>query len=204
MAIFDLKFIRALSSSVEKHWQIFSVMAKRNTSGNPEGYVLRVEGSRADPVYCVLGEGALTYYSMKGGKELGETELTGYKLAVNYLENKRNDIPNRILIRLVPKRVNGESGAAATGMFTFFSSSEAKKKNHSIILAPSTRELQVEWATAILNWHKHCWEDPITLFSYKDEYEALECIMKQYGKQRQLTKGVVPKQTSIVQPINKK
>ena len=177
----------------------------RKTTGNPEGYILCINGKCADPVYCVLGEGSLSYYSMQGGKLLGQTTLTGYQLNVNYIENKRDEIPHRILIRLVPKKMKQEGkNPVSAALFRFFASSEPKRTAQTLVLAPSTRELQVEWATAILNWHKHCWDDTVSLFSYKEEYAALQIIMKQYGKHREMTKGlVVPKPaTGTIQPID--
>lgn len=144
--------------------------------GNVEGYLLKVEGEEVRIVYCMLDEGLLRYFSHMGGELLGAIQLTGAKVEVFLLPDDRKQVPYQFRVDSTPRPTGPRRRRASSGapvgphtekqMFTF---------------AGSSREVADQWAVSVLNWNRYSWEDPQTLCSAKDEFEALSDIVKQSG-----------------------
>ncbi|OQR84024.1 hypothetical protein THRCLA_23105 [Thraustotheca clavata] len=142
-----------------------------SVSGSIEGYLIKLEQDSGEIVYCILEEGNLVYYSGKGGDCLGQLTLTGHRINVNLIRDDRDSVPNRFIVSSRPPKKD--------------------EMENRLLFSASTPECQENWATAILNWNKHCWDDSETVFSYKDELEALKRIVNKYNL----------KQSVVIHPI---
>ncbi|KDO27712.1 hypothetical protein SPRG_07341 [Saprolegnia parasitica CBS 223.65] len=142
-------------------------------SGSIEGYLIKLDDEFGAIVYCLLEEGSLVYYSGKGGALLGELQLTGNKVNVNLIRDASDAVPNRFIVssrkRPEPRKELDET-----------SFPPERDADTRLLFAASTPECQENWATAILNWNKHCWDDAETVFSYKDELDALRRLVQRY------------------------
>ncbi|OQS01043.1 hypothetical protein ACHHYP_01965 [Achlya hypogyna] len=139
-------------------------------SGAIEGYLVKLDEEYGSIVYCILEEGSLLYYSGKGGALLGELQLTGSKINVNLIRDDGDTIPNRFIISAKKRAPKVDDGLPPE-----------RDAETRLLLAASTPECQENWATAILNWNKHAWDDSETVFSYKDELEALRHLTRSYN-----------------------
>jgi len=142
-------------------------------SGCVEGYLIKLEQEYGSTVYCILEEGILQYYKGKGGGLIGETQLTGSKITVNLIRDVDAELPNRFVVTC-KKRLERKNVPNGPGPVEF-------DNTEKLCFAASTPEIQEEWATAILNWNKHCWDDSESVFSYKDELVALQRLLKSHN-----------------------
>jgi hypothetical protein len=152
-------------------------------SGNTEGYLIKIDEEYGSIVYCILDEGKLQYFNGKGGSMLGELQLTGNKVSVNLLRDENDSLPNRFIVS--SKKRSDAKRESVKKLFPL-----EHENYQKLLFSASTSEVQENWATAILNWNKHCWEDAETVFSYKDESQALMTLIKVYNvkeKPRKIT-----------------
>ncbi|KAF0687652.1 Aste57867_20636 [Aphanomyces stellatus] len=146
-----------------------------SSGGSIEGYLIKIDEEYGSVVYCILEEGSLLYYNGKGGQLLGELQLTGNKVNVSLIRNDSSSIQNRFVVTS-KKRSEAKKEAAASKLFP-----AELEQDQRLLFAASTAETQEEWATAVLNWNKHCWADASTIFSFKDESQVLRNTLRKYN-----------------------
>lgn len=138
-------------------------------------------------MYCVLGEGKLQFYDAPRGILLQEMILSGYKIKVKYIQNTRKDLPHRLLVQIRKKVSLLPTVSSSTSIWNFpWKNVRMKKKestlnNHRFILSAPSSGGQQQWAIAILNWHKHCWEPSSPIDHSAKELQALHVTLKQFG-----------------------
>ncbi|CAK4086893.1 unnamed protein product [Aphanomyces euteiches] len=141
--------------------------------GSIEGYLIKIDEEYGAIVYCILEEGKLQYYNGKGGVMLGELQLTGNRVNASLIRNDVTSLPNRFVV--TSKKRSEAKKEALNKVFP-----PELEQDQRLLFAASTPETQEEWATAVLNWNKHCWDDATTVFSHKDESQALRQMLQTY------------------------
>ncbi|KAF0770759.1 hypothetical protein AaE_002545 [Aphanomyces astaci] len=143
--------------------------------GSIEGYLIKLDDEYGSIVYCILEEGTLQYYNGKGGVLLGELQLSGNKVNASLIRNDSSSLPNRFVISS-RKRSTEANKEAMTKVFP-----PELEHDQRLLFAASTPETQEEWATVVLNWNKHCWDETSSIFSYKDESHALRQLLRSHN-----------------------
>lgn len=102
-------------------------------------------------MFCVFGDGRVSYYSEKGGKLLGELSLAGHVTKVKVEKAAPGKLPNRFSISTAEVlRIEGRKMKLADTLILEFA-------------APS-HDLMKEWANALHLWRRMNWKENVKFF----------------------------------------
>lgn len=124
-------------------------------------------------LFCVFGDGRVSYYSEKGGKLMGEISLAGHVTKVKVEKAVAGKFPNRFSISTAEVlRIEGRKMKLADTRILEF--------------AAPTHDLMKEWANALHLWRRMNWKENVKFFdssaemSHSEERASLLLALKMH------------------------
>lgn len=122
-------------------------------------------------LFCVFGDGRVSYYSEKGGKLVGEVSLAGHVTKVKVEKAAPGKLPNRFSISTAEVlRIEGRKMKLAD--------------THILEFAAPSHDLMKEWANALHLWRRMNWKENVKFFdgctelSHAEERASLQLALK--------------------------
>uniref|UniRef100_K3XB11 PH domain-containing protein n=1 Tax=Globisporangium ultimum (strain ATCC 200006 / CBS 805.95 / DAOM BR144) TaxID=431595 RepID=K3XB11_GLOUD len=129
-----------------------------------DGYLIKCGPSAYEVpqlLFCVFGDGKVSYYSDKGGKLVGELHLAGHVTKVKVEKAVPGKLPNRFTISTAEVvRVEGRKMKLADTQILEFA-------------APS-HDLMKEWANSLHLWRRMNWKENVKFFDGSSEMSHAE------------------------------
>lgn len=116
-----------------------------------DGYLVLYENDFVQPqlVFCVLGDGVLSFYNEQGGENIGNFHLTGHVIKVQ----AEKPMPHRL-----PHRFSVTAQAITTGSRQ---SLRLGSKTSIQLCAPSS-DLMKDWANSVHLWKRMNWKENVS------------------------------------------
>lgn len=122
-------------------------------------------------LFCVFGDGKVSYYSEKGGKLVGELHLAGHVTKVKVEKAVPGKFPNRFTISTAEVlRVEGRKMKLAD--------------THILEFAAPSHDLMKEWANSLHLWRRMNWKENVKFFdgctdmTHAEERANLQLFLK--------------------------
>ncbi|TYZ58973.1 hypothetical protein PybrP1_011757 [[Pythium] brassicae (nom. inval.)] len=141
-----------------------------------DGYLIKCGPSAYEVpqiLFCVFGDGRVSYYSEKGGKLMGEISLAGHVTKVKVEKSAPGKLPNRFSISTAEVlRIEGRKMKLADTRLLEF--------------AAPTHDLMKEWANALHLWRRMNWKENVKFFdnsadlSHAEERASLQLALKMH------------------------
>jgi len=134
-----------------------------------EGYLIRHGNTASEIIYCVLGDGKVSFYKERDGEFMSEIGLSRTKLKIRgVLEREAHSCSHSFLVSLRPSRlVNGRQHLVGPA-------------EEFLLTAPSNKEKK-EWGNAIHSWQRHYWREPLHVEQNMAEEEIDAYFRDQYA-----------------------